>query len=103
LRRHHREPLEGVAALRAESPHAGKDRLDDAGRHDLARRGQRLGDEERIAARGAVQRRRVGPRAVREPRDGRRAQRLERETVHRRRRQRAQELPQPGVVAAGQH
>ena len=94
LRRHHREPLERVAALRTEPPDAGQHRLDDAGRHGLARRGQRLGDEERVAARGAVQRRRVGPRAVREPRDGRSAQRREREPVHRRARQRAEELAQ---------
>ena len=88
-RGHDGELLECLAALRREPGHAGEDRLDDRGGDGVGGRGQRLGDEERVAAGHPVQGVAVGARARRQP-------------PHRRARERRQRQPPdrpPGQAA----
>ena len=64
-RRDDGEPVERLAALRAEPPHARQHGLHHADRHGIARRRQRLRHEERVPAGDAVQRLRRRPRCPR--------------------------------------
>ena len=54
VRWHHRQALERLAAVGVQPAQPGEHRILDAGRHLVARRGERLGDEERVAARERV-------------------------------------------------
>jgi hypothetical protein len=69
-RGHDRQPLERVAALAADLPQAPEHGVLDAGRNLVGRRGERLGDEERVARRQRVDGVGVASRAVGKRADG---------------------------------
>jgi hypothetical protein len=90
----HRQPLERVAGLGIEASQPGQDRVGDAGRHLVGRRGQRRGDVERVASRELVQGGAIAPGARRERPHGAARERREREAVDGVAGERAQEAVQ---------
>ena len=106
-RRHDRELLERLAAVRAQAANPGEHGLDDRGGDDVGRGGQHLGDEERVAAGDAVHGAGVGAGARGQPPHRRARQRRQRQPVHRAPGQGAQQALQRVrraelVVAEGQ-
>ena len=83
VRGHHRQALERLAAVRVEPAQAGEHGVLDAGRDLAGRRGERLGDEERVAARQRVNGGRVAARAARQRLHRIARQRRELDPVHR--------------------
>ena len=94
VRGHHRQALERLAAVRVQAAQAGEHRVLDAGRHLAARRGERLGDEERVAARQRVDGGRVSPGAGHQRLHGVARQRRELDAVHRAAGERAEQTVQ---------
>ena len=99
-RRHDGGELDDRARRRAQRVDAHRHRVAHAGRDHAVGRGQRLGDEERVAARNRVQVRGLAPRAPRQLGDGSRRERGGRDPPQAFARQRAEHAPH--VIAAGQ-
>ncbi len=91
VRRHDGQLVERLAAVVAEPADAGQHGLHHGRGHGVARRRERLGDEERVAARDAVDRLRVGAGAGGQPPHGLSRQRRELEPVHRAAREHAEQ------------
>ena len=94
VRGHHRQALERLAAVRVQAAQAGEHRVLDAGRHLAGRRGERLGDEERVAARQRVDGGRIAPGAAHQRLHGVARQRGELDAVHRAAGERAEQTVQ---------
>ena len=104
----HRELLDPCPGRRVELHHPGQHRVGHRRRHGLARVGQHLGEEERVARGGRQRRRAVHPGLLGERAHGPGRQPGEREAAHVPPDQRTQQPSQrviPGhlVVAEGQH
>ncbi len=107
VRGHHRKALERLAAVRVEVAQPREHRVLDARRDLPGRGGERLGDEERVAARQRVEGRGVAPGAARQRLHGVARERRQLDAVHRAAGERA-EQPVQGVarielVAGRQH
>ena len=102
--RDHGRELEHLARRGGERLDAQRDGLAHAGGDGARGRGQRLGDEEGVAARDRVQVRRLAPGAPREQRHGLGRQRAGLDPPHAFARERGQHAPHlgRGVVAAGE-
>ena len=91
MRRHDGQLVERLAAVVAEAADTGQHGLHDGRGHGVARRRERLGDEERVAARDAVDRLGVGAGAGGQPPHSLPRQRDELEPVHRAAREHAEQ------------
>ena len=81
-RRHDRELLDGLPRRGGQPVHAGQHGVDDGARHRVVRRGESLGDEERVARGGLVEPVGIHGHAGGQFRHGGRGERLQRQPAH---------------------